>query len=42
VARKVPLPFSSLTTGQDVPDDIESANPTRIARLILGREKLQS
>jgi flagellar biosynthesis protein FlhF len=41
VARKVPLPFSYLTTGQDVPDDIESAIPTRIARLILGREKLQ-
>jgi len=42
VARKVPLPFSYLTTGQDVPDDIEAANPTRIARLILGREKLQT
>ena len=40
VARKVPLPISYLTTGQDVPDDIESANASRIARLILGREKL--
>ena len=41
VARKIPLPISYLTTGQDVPDDIESANASRIARLILGREKLQ-
>lgn len=40
LARNVGLPFSYLTTGQDVPDDIEPANPTRIARLILGREKL--
>ena len=40
VARNVGLPFSYLTTGQDVPDDIEPANTTRMARLILGREKL--
>jgi len=42
VARKVPLPISYLTTGQDVPDDIEPANATRMARLILGRENLSS
>ncbi len=40
LAQKVPLPISYLTTGQDVPDDIEPAQPTRIARLILGQEKL--
>jgi len=40
VARNVALPFSYLTTGQDVPDDIEPANATRMARLILGREKI--
>lgn len=32
-ARK---PMSYFTTGQNVPDDIEVANPRRIARLILG------
>lgn len=32
-ARK---PMSYFTTGQNVPDDIEVANPQRIARLILG------
>ncbi len=36
VARKIPKPISYLTTGQDVPDDIEPARPERIARLILG------
>ncbi|HUG89686.1 MAG TPA: flagellar biosynthesis protein FlhF [Planctomycetaceae bacterium] len=40
LARKVPLPVSYLTTGQDVPDDIEPANKTRIARLILGQEHI--
>ena len=39
-ARKLPLPVSYLTTGQDVPDDIESANASRMARLVLGQEKL--
>ncbi|HID24643.1 MAG TPA: flagellar biosynthesis protein FlhF [Planctomycetaceae bacterium] len=38
VARKIPLPISYLTTGQDVPDDIEPARAGRIARLILGQE----
>lgn len=40
VARKVPLPISYLTNGQDVPDDIEPAHATRMARLILGDDKL--
>jgi flagellar biosynthesis protein FlhF len=31
-------PISYLTTGQSVPDDIEPANRTRLARLILGQE----
>lgn len=39
-ARKLPLPVSYLTTGQDVPDDIETANASRMARLVLGQEKL--
>ena len=39
MAQRVPLPVSYLTTGQDVPDDIEPANKTRMARLILGQER---
>ncbi len=39
-ARKLPLPVSYLTTGQDVPDDIETAHASRMARLVLGQEKL--
>jgi flagellar biosynthesis protein FlhF len=31
-------PISYITTGQSVPDDIEPANRTRLARLILGQE----
>ena len=41
-ARKLPLPVSYLTTGQDVPDDMECANASRMARLVLGQEKLES
>ncbi|MFM9961039.1 MAG: flagellar biosynthesis protein FlhF [Planctomycetaceae bacterium] len=41
-ARKLPLPVSYLTTGQDVPDDIECANACRMARLVLGQEKLET
>ena len=41
-ARKLPLPVSYLTTGQDVPDDIECANASRMARLVLGQEKLEA
>jgi flagellar biosynthesis protein FlhF len=37
-ARRVPLPVSYLTTGQDVPDDIEHAQARRISRLVLGEE----
>ncbi|MBM83263.1 MAG: flagellar biosynthesis protein FlhF [Planctomycetaceae bacterium] len=40
VSRHVPLPISYLTTGQDVPDDIEPSNASRIARLILGEDRL--
>ena len=40
VSRKVPLPISYLTTGQDVPDDIEPAHASRIARLVLGQDRL--
>ena len=41
-ARRLPLPVSYLTTGQDVPDDIEMANACRMARLVLGQERLES
>ncbi|MGQ0634103.1 MAG: flagellar biosynthesis protein FlhF [Planctomycetaceae bacterium] len=40
VSRRVPLPVSYLTTGQDVPDDIEHAQARRISRLVLGDETL--
>lgn len=40
VARKIPLPISYLTTGQDVPDDFEPAQANRMAKLILGKETL--
>ncbi len=40
VSREVPLPVSYLTTGQDVPDDIEPAHATRMARLILGQDRI--
>ncbi|REJ95315.1 MAG: flagellar biosynthesis protein FlhF [Planctomycetota bacterium] len=39
-ARRIDLPISYLTTGQDVPDDIEAAAPARLARLIVGRDDL--
>jgi flagellar biosynthesis protein FlhF len=35
------LPLSYLTNGQNVPDDIEVAEPNRLARLILGMEHTQ-
>ena len=41
-ALKLPLPVSYLTTGQDVPGDIEAANASRMARLVLGQERLNS
>jgi len=40
ISRDVKLPFSYLTTGQDVPEDIEPANASRIARLVLGEDRL--
>ena len=40
LAEEVPLPISYLTTGQDVPNDIEPARADRIARLILGTDKM--
>jgi flagellar biosynthesis protein FlhF len=36
--RSSRLPLSYLTNGQNVPDDIEVADPMRVARLILGME----
>lgn len=42
VARRLKTPISYLTTGQDVPDDIEPAQKTRMARLILGLDTVES
>ena len=39
VARDIPYPVSYVTTGQDVPDQIEAAHPSRLARLILSSDK---
>jgi flagellar biosynthesis protein FlhF len=36
IVRKVNKPISYLTTGQDVPDDIEVGRGRRLAQLILG------
>jgi flagellar biosynthesis protein FlhF len=36
LVRNSPLPLSYLTTGQNVPDDIEVAEPARFTRLLLG------
>ena len=41
LARATQLPLSYLTTGQNVPDDIETADPGRLSRLILGQEPLR-
>lgn len=38
LARSVRLPISYVTTGQGVPDDIEPAQPDRLAKLVLGSE----
>jgi len=40
ILRSSGLPASYLTNGQNVPDDIEVAQPTRLARLILGLDKV--
>lgn len=39
IARAVPVPVSYLTTGQEVPDQIEPAHPARLAKLILGENR---
>jgi flagellar biosynthesis protein FlhF len=39
--RSCPLPLSYLTTGQNVPEDIEVAEIPRVARLILGWEEVR-
>lgn len=39
-AREIGLPISYFTTGQEVPRDIEPANPCRAARLIVGTDTL--
>ena len=39
LVRSSRLPLSYLTNGQNVPDDIEVAESTRVARLILGMEQ---
>lgn len=38
--QQIGLPLSYLTTGQNVPDDIEPAEGRRLARLILGQQHL--
>ncbi|MCI0341099.1 MAG: hypothetical protein L0216_08070 [Planctomycetales bacterium] len=40
VAARSRLPFSYLATGQDVPEDLEVAAPGRLARLVLGEERI--
>ncbi len=40
LARQVDLPVSYLTTGQDVPEDIEPADKSRVSRLVLGQDRL--
>ena len=40
LSQNIKLPIRYLTTGQDVPDDIEPANAARMARLILGEDRL--
>ena len=39
VVRETGLPISYLTTGQAVPEDIEPAEPERLARLVLSRDE---
>jgi len=40
ISRMAPVPVSYLTTGQDVPDDIETARPERLAALIAGEDEI--
>lgn len=39
-AKRIQLPISYITTGQDVPDDIEAASAPQVARRILGAHSL--
>lgn len=41
LTRKHSLPISYLTVGQDVPDDFETAESSRLAKLILGEDRIQ-
>jgi flagellar biosynthesis protein FlhF len=36
------IPLSYITTGQDVPSDIEIASPARLARLALRLESIET
>ncbi len=40
VARRIASPISYVTTGQSVPEDIESANAARLARWVLGQQEI--
>ncbi|HUG20091.1 MAG TPA: flagellar biosynthesis protein FlhF [Planctomycetaceae bacterium] len=40
LCREFELPISYLTTGQNVPDDIEPSESARLARLILGQDRV--
>jgi len=40
VADSASLPLSYMTTGQDVPDDIETASPERFAALVAGEDSV--
>ncbi len=42
VMRKMETSISYITTGQDVPEDIEVGNSRRLARLLLGIEKVSA
>jgi len=41
LARSMQLPFSCLTTGQEVPQDIESARPERLVERLLPAEEVE-
>ena len=42
LSRNIDLPISYMTTGQNVPADIEPAAASRIARLVLGEEQISN
>ena len=39
LAANFQVPISYLTTGQNVPNDIEAASPERMAELVLGESR---